>query len=202
MRDDGIPDGAMQERKDLRVRLPVEQHLKLHKLKVLTDQTMSDVVREALKEYMDVESIALNEAVRDYLESRVPALPSVFEVETDLRDPPKALIDRSGVHGFLESFLDEVESTWEGGGADGDPRILVETGNRDGEAVLTLEIQDVDLPEGVCERHLGFFDEPSKEEITDDSTMARLVANIEGGLVGCGYRDNGNPRFTARFSSP
>lgn len=204
MTDSTISDEAMEEQKDLRVRLPVKQHLELHKLKILTDQNMSEIVRAALEEYVDVESIDLNEVVRGYLDERVPDLPSPFEVETDLREPRRALVDPSGVHAFLDTFLDEVEATWEADDTDGDPRILVGTGTGagDDEAILTLELRDIDLPEGVCRRHFGFPEGASEGEPVEESTMARVVANVQGGTVGCGYREDGVPRFTARFPTP
>lgn len=192
----------MEERKDLRVRLPVKQHLELHKLKLLTDQNMSEIVCDALEAYVDVEPIDLNEVVRDYLEGRVPDLPPAFDVETNLGTPREALVDQSGVHGFVGSFLEDVQATWEANAIDGDPRIHVGTGGGDGEAVLTLEIHDAYLPEEVCKRHFGFFEGSFDQDPPDGSAMARVVVRAQGGFVGCGYLEDGIPRVTARFSTP
>ena len=40
--------------KELKVRIPVEQHLQLHGLKVMTGKQISDAVTEALESYFQV----------------------------------------------------------------------------------------------------------------------------------------------------
>lgn len=44
-------DERLQQDKELKVKLPLEQHLRLHALKVLTGKTISETVADALNEH-------------------------------------------------------------------------------------------------------------------------------------------------------
>jgi hypothetical protein len=46
-------DELLRKDKQLKVKLPLRQHLRLHSLKVLTGQNISDTVAEALTGYLD-----------------------------------------------------------------------------------------------------------------------------------------------------
>lgn len=46
-------DNDLDDAKEIRVTIPVRQHLKLRALKLFTDQTMSQVIEEALDGYLD-----------------------------------------------------------------------------------------------------------------------------------------------------
>lgn len=53
-------DARLDEDKELKVKLPLSQHLKLHSLKVLTGHTISEMVAEALVRHLgdDLEAFA------------------------------------------------------------------------------------------------------------------------------------------------
>lgn len=44
-----MDDEHLRETKELKVQLPVRQHIRLHSLKILTDRTISETVAEALQ---------------------------------------------------------------------------------------------------------------------------------------------------------
>lgn len=45
-------DELLRREKQLKVKVPLRQHLRLHSLKVLTGQNISETVEEALTEYL------------------------------------------------------------------------------------------------------------------------------------------------------
>lgn len=49
----GVKKPDLDERKEVKVKLPVQQLLKLHYLKLTNRQTFSEVVKEALTEYFE-----------------------------------------------------------------------------------------------------------------------------------------------------
>lgn len=49
----GIQKPDLTELKEVKVKLPVKQLLRLHYLKLTTNRTFSDVVGQALQEYFD-----------------------------------------------------------------------------------------------------------------------------------------------------
>jgi predicted DNA-binding protein len=48
-----VDDDQLAEDKQLKVKLPLRMHLRLHSVKVLTGQNISEQVAEALAEYLD-----------------------------------------------------------------------------------------------------------------------------------------------------
>lgn len=46
--------GASRDGKEIKVKIPVEYHIKLHTLKVLKGQSISDTVEKALTRYFDL----------------------------------------------------------------------------------------------------------------------------------------------------
>lgn len=48
-----VDDDDLAEDKQLKVKLPLRLHLRLHSVKVLTGQNISDQVAEALASYLD-----------------------------------------------------------------------------------------------------------------------------------------------------
>lgn len=48
-------DEDMTERKTVKLKIPKRQHLRLHCLKILTGETMSDIATEALDNYFEEE---------------------------------------------------------------------------------------------------------------------------------------------------
>lgn len=48
-------DELLDEDKPLKVKLPLRQHLRLHSLKVLTGQTISQTVAEALTQHLEAD---------------------------------------------------------------------------------------------------------------------------------------------------
>lgn len=48
-----VDDDQLAEDKQLKVKLPLSLHLRLHSVKVLTGQNISDQVTEALANYLD-----------------------------------------------------------------------------------------------------------------------------------------------------
>lgn len=48
-----VDDDDLAEDKQLKVKLPLRLHLRLHSVKVLTGQNISDQVAEALAKYLD-----------------------------------------------------------------------------------------------------------------------------------------------------
>lgn len=55
-------DVRLDEDKELKVKLPLSQHLKLHSLKVLTGETISDMVADALVHHLADDLEGLTEA--------------------------------------------------------------------------------------------------------------------------------------------
>lgn len=58
------------ERKTMKVSLPVEQHLKLHAIKILEGQNLSESVRRALEAYFEevgIEDADLSQDTRELL---------------------------------------------------------------------------------------------------------------------------------------
>lgn len=47
------PVYATDDRKALKVTLPIRQHIRLRTLKLLTDRTMSEITEEAVDRYLD-----------------------------------------------------------------------------------------------------------------------------------------------------
>lgn len=43
----------LSERKSIKVKLPIRQHIKLHALKLVTENNISETVEEALDEFLD-----------------------------------------------------------------------------------------------------------------------------------------------------
>lgn len=201
MSDDVLSDEAQEERKDLRVRIPVEQKLDLQRLKVLSGKTMSDAVAEALEEYMDPEPTDVDDVVGRYLDLREPRLPDAFALETDYGDPPPVRADPSGLEEFVGTFFDAVEATWEAGKMDHPPDILVETaGDADGDAaVLAITVRDADIPKDYCRKRMEIYQGDDPGDPLEALPFARTVVNVQGGVVGCGYTGDDDPRFFARF---
>lgn len=54
-------DARLDEDKELKVKLPLSQHLKLHSLKVLTGNTISEMVAHALVDHLGDDLDALTE---------------------------------------------------------------------------------------------------------------------------------------------
>lgn len=50
-------DADLDEVKTVKLKLPKHQHLRLHCLKIITGETMSDIATEALNRYFDDEDI-------------------------------------------------------------------------------------------------------------------------------------------------
>lgn len=61
-------DPELDESKTLKVTLPAEMHLRLHSLKILSGQTISGTVEEAVERFFE-----------ESVEQDVPLLPSEFE---------------------------------------------------------------------------------------------------------------------------
>lgn len=61
-------DTDLEESKTLKVTLPAELHLRLHSMKILSGQTISGTVEEAVERFFE-----------DSVEQEVPLLPSEFE---------------------------------------------------------------------------------------------------------------------------
>lgn len=200
MPDDVLSEEAKEERRDLRVRIPVEQKLNLQRLKTLTGKNMGQVVSEALEEYMDPEDIDIPDVVQEYLEKRAPRLPEEFELETRYERTPTAYVDRSGVEEFLGTFFDAIEATWDGGKMSNPPNILVETrGTESGDAAIFVTIRDADIPKEYCEKRMEIYEGKDPGDPLEVLPFARTVVHVQGGAVGCGYTEDDDPRFVARF---
>lgn len=46
-------EDALEERKEIRIEIPMRQHLKLRAIKLFTDRTMSGTIQEALDGHLD-----------------------------------------------------------------------------------------------------------------------------------------------------
>lgn len=67
--EDGDSEERLEEEKEMKVKIPVQYHLNLHSLKVLTGKNISTAVTEAIQLYFqemsdeDVDGVSAGEAV-------------------------------------------------------------------------------------------------------------------------------------------
>lgn len=67
---------AEQKLKEIKVRIPVEHHIKLHSIRLMMEQNISDTVQKALETYFDLLRQREKEEVVDTQNSLDEYLPS------------------------------------------------------------------------------------------------------------------------------
>jgi hypothetical protein len=72
----------LAEAKEIKVKIPLDFHIKLHTLKVLKGQSISDTVEIALGRYFSALTVEMNGVVAAAQPMAMPAMPDGFFMQT------------------------------------------------------------------------------------------------------------------------